>query len=152
MVRRGALGFSVLRIRPIFRSVFRFSLTKIAVFRFWYLLQFADFAFFYQLVFGFRQKYKRFFGFGSNSGFRFLSIGFRFLFSNFDLDYAPLNCVLRLSPRFSPAFPLFCFCDSENLMVTIFGAVLRFLIGPNASLGKLLPSPPPLPAFKSLTN
>ena len=41
--RRGALGFSVLRIWPIFGSVFRFSLSQIAVFRFWYFVRFADF-------------------------------------------------------------------------------------------------------------
>ena len=40
---RGALGFSVLRIWPIFGSVFRFSLLKIAVFRFWCFVRFADF-------------------------------------------------------------------------------------------------------------
>ena len=39
----GALGFSVLRIWPIFDSVFRFSLLKIAVFRFWCLVRFAGF-------------------------------------------------------------------------------------------------------------
>ena len=40
---RGALGFSVLRIWPSFDSVFRFSLLKIAVFRFWCPVQFAGF-------------------------------------------------------------------------------------------------------------
>ena len=40
---RGALGFSVLRIWPIFGSVFRFSLLKIAVFRFWCFVRFAGF-------------------------------------------------------------------------------------------------------------
>ena len=39
----GALGFSVLRIWPILDSVFRFSLLKIAVFRFWCLVRFAGF-------------------------------------------------------------------------------------------------------------
>ena len=43
LIRRGALGFSVLRIWPIFDSVFRFSLLKIAVFRFWCLVRFAGF-------------------------------------------------------------------------------------------------------------
>ena len=41
--KRGALGFSVLRIWPIFDSVFRFSLLKNAVFRFWCLVRFAGF-------------------------------------------------------------------------------------------------------------
>ena len=40
---RGALGFSVLRISPIFDSVFRFSLLKIAVFRFWCFVRLAGF-------------------------------------------------------------------------------------------------------------
>ena len=40
---RGALGFSVLRIWPIFDSVFRFSFLKIADFRFWCLVRFAGF-------------------------------------------------------------------------------------------------------------
>ena len=37
------MGFSVLGIRPIFGSVFRFSYLKSAVFRFWFLAQFASF-------------------------------------------------------------------------------------------------------------
>ena len=37
------LGFSVLRIWPSFGSVFRFSLLKIAVFRFWCFVRFAGF-------------------------------------------------------------------------------------------------------------
>ena len=40
---RGALGFSVLRFWPFFRSVFRFSQQRTAVFRFWCLLRFAGF-------------------------------------------------------------------------------------------------------------
>ena len=43
VLKRGALGFLVLQIRPIFGSVFRFSLSKVAVFRFWYFMRFADF-------------------------------------------------------------------------------------------------------------
>ena len=42
-VKRGALGFSVLRIWPIFDSVFRFSLLIIAGFRFWCIVRFAGF-------------------------------------------------------------------------------------------------------------
>ena len=42
-VWRGALGFSVLRIWPTFDSVFRFSLSIIAGFRFWCLMRFAVF-------------------------------------------------------------------------------------------------------------
>ena len=41
--RRGALGFSVLRIWPSFGSVFRFSQLTTAVFRFWGLPRFAGF-------------------------------------------------------------------------------------------------------------
>ena len=54
----GIFGFAD-RIWPIFRSVFQFSHTKTAAFRFWYLFRFADFAFFINWfsVFGFRQKY-----------------------------------------------------------------------------------------------
>ena len=40
---RGALGFSVLRIWPTFDSVFRFSLSITAGFRFWCLMRFAVF-------------------------------------------------------------------------------------------------------------
>ena len=42
-ILRGALGFSVLRIWPIFDSVFRFSLLIIAGFRFWCIVPFAGF-------------------------------------------------------------------------------------------------------------
>ena len=60
---RGALGFSVLRIWPIFDSVFRFSLVIIAGLRFWCLVRFAGF-----LQFSFRfsvfvKNDGRFFGF-----------------------------------------------------------------------------------------
>ena len=48
---RGALGFSVLRFWPFFRSVFRFLHRKTSVFRFWCMLRFAVFSF---LTFGFR--------------------------------------------------------------------------------------------------
>ena len=37
------MGFSVLRFWPFFRSVFRFSQQKTAVFRFWCLLRFPGF-------------------------------------------------------------------------------------------------------------
>ena len=60
---RGTLGFSVLRFWLFFRSVFRFLCQKTSVFRFWCSLRFADFSFFLLLVFGFRRKYERFFGF-----------------------------------------------------------------------------------------
>ena len=40
-LRRGALGFSVLRFWPFFRSVFRFLHRKTSVFRFWCMLRFA---------------------------------------------------------------------------------------------------------------
>ena len=43
--RREALGSSVLRLWPFFRSVFRFSHQKTAVCRFWRLLRFAGFPF-----------------------------------------------------------------------------------------------------------
>ena len=43
MEMSGAFGFSDLRIWPIFDSGFRFSLLKIAVFRFWCLVRFAGF-------------------------------------------------------------------------------------------------------------
>ena len=43
--KRGALGFSVLRFWPFFRSVFRFLHRKTSVFRFWCLLRFAVFHF-----------------------------------------------------------------------------------------------------------
>ena len=46
MIRRGALGFSVLRFWLFFRSVFRFLLQKTSLFRFWWSLRFADFSFF----------------------------------------------------------------------------------------------------------
>ena len=42
-IMRGMLGLSVLRIWPIFGSVFRFSLLKIVVFRFWCFVWFAGF-------------------------------------------------------------------------------------------------------------
>ena len=40
---RGALGFSVLRIWPIFDSVFRFLCQRTSVFRFWCFVRFAGF-------------------------------------------------------------------------------------------------------------
>ena len=43
VVMRGALGFSVLRIWPIFDSVFRFLCQKTSVFRFWCFVRFASF-------------------------------------------------------------------------------------------------------------
>ena len=52
----GALGFSVLRIWPTFGSVFRFSLLKTAVFRFWCSVRFAGFLQFKALGFGFCQQ------------------------------------------------------------------------------------------------
>ena len=46
VVRRGTLGFSVLRFWQFFRSVFRFLCQKTSVFRFWCSFRFADFSFF----------------------------------------------------------------------------------------------------------
>ena len=45
-IRRGALGFSVLRFWIFFWSVFRFLCQKTSVFRFWCSMRFADFSFF----------------------------------------------------------------------------------------------------------
>ena len=45
-LRRGTLGFSVLRFWLFFRSVFRFLCQKTSVFRFWCSLRFAGFSFF----------------------------------------------------------------------------------------------------------
>ena len=41
--KRGTLGFSVLRIWPIFGSVFLFLLLKTALYRFWCFVRFAGF-------------------------------------------------------------------------------------------------------------
>ena len=43
LAKRGTSGFSVFRFWPFFRSVFRFSQQKTAVFRFWCLLRFSGF-------------------------------------------------------------------------------------------------------------
>ena len=45
-LRRGALGFSVLRFWILFWSVLRFLCQKTSVFRFWCSMRFADFSFF----------------------------------------------------------------------------------------------------------
>ena len=45
-MKRGTLGFSVLRFWLFFRSVFRFLCQKTSVVRFWCSLRFAGFSFF----------------------------------------------------------------------------------------------------------
>ena len=97
------MGFLVLRIWPILDGFFPLRTQKLQFFGFsvfcslWFLLFLSII-----LVFGFRQKSRRFFGFGIRGGFRFFALGFRFLFGNFNLDYVPQPCVKTLS-----TFPLF---------------------------------------------
>ena len=79
---RGALGFSVLAIFQISYSVF--APKNFFVFQFWCSLRFADFSVFQHLVFGFREKYQRVFGFDIRCSFwlfLFDLFGFRFLYA-----------------------------------------------------------------------
>ena len=78
---KGALGFSVLPICPMFGSVFRYSHLKTAVFRFRCLPRFAAFLQFGLWFFGFRQQWWRFFGY-------FLSYAFN-CFSGFAEEVTP---------------------------------------------------------------
>ena len=84
------MGFSVLRIWPIFGSVFRFSLLKIAVFRFWCFVRFADFL----------QFSLRFSVFVNNDGgFSDSSAQFIYGFSGFAKDFTPCSHAKTVIPR-----------------------------------------------------
>ena len=69
--KRGALGFSVLRFWPFFRSVFPFFAPKNFGFSILVSVAVCSFSVLEHLFFGFRQKYKPSFGFGIPCGFRF---------------------------------------------------------------------------------
>ena len=83
LYRRRALGFSVLRFWLIFGSVSLFLCKKKFGFFVLVFITVCGFIVFQHVVLGFREKYKRVFGFDIRCGFQFFLsklFGFRFLF------------------------------------------------------------------------
>lgn len=122
----GALRFSVLGFWLFFRSVFRFLSQKTFSFLFWCSLQFAGFPFFsiWFLVFGFRHKYKRVFGFGIRCFcFSYLGSGF--------------SSVLHLSQLYGFTCGFQFWSNFLSGFRGFFSTVLRFLIDPSASVSQV---------------